>query len=871
MKIERLVAAGFGALKPGLTLEFRPGLNLITAPNETGKSTLAELLTALFYGFGPRKGGAHPFDPWEGGETGGELFYRLADGTGYLLRRHITKRKETAELSDENGRPVNFAGREPGELHLGCPRGVFLTVARLGLDELGQAFSGNPGKERTVTEQALKGYFFQEAATRGSVTNPVAVRQQWREEREKLYSRDRRKGRGDSGLLAEIEKAQRRVDAANRREEEAKEARTGLDGLKEKSASLAREREAAEEELRRAQAALGQARNAARLAELRQQIQELSKQGLVSGEQAQSVQALFKDARELVNGAREARSQAEALAAQAAAQGLGREPREMEMDLDRLAGGLAAARARQREIQAREIVLAGRVKDLTARWGAPPAGLAALDDALPFRLSGLRDDLTQAQAKCRDMEARQDQAASSASLPPAGLALAGLGLALAVVSAILGWDWWGTALGGLAAAAAVGWLVGARRSHAALVAQAGQRLQAAQDEVTRLERELASAEAGLPRGLAEAQPSEMAAARESALNLAQDQAEAAQAQADWRGQWEELMRGLAALGLGEPDNPDQTIEEARRRCRGAAEAAQAAEEKRRTADDLAARTAAAQQKADQALAGLGANDLEGLAQAAARQQQVARLEAQAAEVAGRLPEGQDQPAPDIAQAEATVQEAAARLSELERTAREQAGRGGELRQVLRDLAASGGAAAAQGELARLEQDREELAREHDALLLGEALLERAMEHFRLEAQPNLLVKAAAYLEQATGGAYSWLGADLFQSDASKPPELSARPGPGARDREAAALSRGTRDQLYLALRLALADEVTAGGEILPLILDDPLVNFDDNRLASSLAMIGAVAGQRQVIMLTCHRKQAEILTGLAKCHMLSLE
>ncbi|MBU1157286.1 MAG: hypothetical protein KJ921_15645, partial [Proteobacteria bacterium] len=82
---------------------------------------------------------------------------------------------------------------------------------------------------------------------------------------------------------------------------------------------------------------------------------------------------------------------------------------------------------------------------------------------------------------------------------------------------------------------------------------------------------------------------------------------------------------------------------------------------------------------------------------------------------------------------------------------------------------------------------------------------------------------------------------------------------GAPEREIAALSRGTRDQLYLCLRLALAQEITAQGEPLPLILDDPLVNFDAQRLAAALAMLCRVAEERQVILLTCHPHQAQLL------------
>ena len=70
MRLKRLIVSGFGLLPPGLEIEFAPGLNVLCAPNESGKSTLAELITALFYGFGKRKAGVHPLEPWTGQALG---------------------------------------------------------------------------------------------------------------------------------------------------------------------------------------------------------------------------------------------------------------------------------------------------------------------------------------------------------------------------------------------------------------------------------------------------------------------------------------------------------------------------------------------------------------------------------------------------------------------------------------------------------------------------------------------------------------------------------------------------------------------------------------------------------------------------------
>jgi uncharacterized protein YhaN len=180
------------------------------------------------------------------------------------------------------------------------------------------------------------------------------------------------------------------------------------------------------------------------------------------------------------------------------------------------------------------------------------------------------------------------------------------------------------------------------------------------------------------------------------------------------------------------------------------------------------------------------------------------------------------------------------------------------------------AAQAEAALEELEQRRRGLAREHATTLLAGALLAEAMESFHLEAQPSLIHRAGEYLARISGGAYQWLGSDLFRPDRGGEPHLKARSAPGAPEREAADLSRGARDQLYLCLRLALADEITAEGQSAPLILDDPLVNLDDDRLDAALDMLAQTAGRRQVLLLTCHGQQASLVRQKADCRVLEI-
>ena len=69
-------------------------------------------------------------------------------------------------------------------------------------------------------------------------------------------------------------------------------------------------------------------------------------------------------------------------------------------------------------------------------------------------------------------------------------------------------------------------------------------------------------------------------------------------------------------------------------------------------------------------------------------------------------------------------------------------------------------------------------------------------------------------------------------------------------------SDGTVDQLYLALRLAVARELIPNA---PLVLDDALVRFDDTRLATALEILQQEAQEKQVILFTCQNRERALL------------
>lgn len=76
--------------------------------------------------------------------------------------------------------------------------------------------------------------------------------------------------------------------------------------------------------------------------------------------------------------------------------------------------------------------------------------------------------------------------------------------------------------------------------------------------------------------------------------------------------------------------------------------------------------------------------------------------------------------------------------------------------------------------------------------------------------------------------------------------------------EVSGMSDGTRDQLFLALRLASLERQLASGEPLPFVVDDILIKFDDDRAEATLGQLADLAKRTQVLFFTHHSHLVEI-------------
>lgn len=143
----------------------------------------------------------------------------------------------------------------------------------------------------------------------------------------------------------------------------------------------------------------------------------------------------------------------------------------------------------------------------------------------------------------------------------------------------------------------------------------------------------------------------------------------------------------------------------------------------------------------------------------------------------------------------------------------------------------------------------EAAERYLRLKTAARLLQWSMERFRQTRQGPMLARASEIFQALTLGSFSRLLVDADSHDS--PRLMSIRTG-GNKPVEVPGLSEGTRDQLYLALRLAALDQQASQGSRMPLIADDLFINFDDRRTAAGLQVLGDVSRRMQVILLTHH-------------------
>ena len=132
------------------------------------------------------------------------------------------------------------------------------------------------------------------------------------------------------------------------------------------------------------------------------------------------------------------------------------------------------------------------------------------------------------------------------------------------------------------------------------------------------------------------------------------------------------------------------------------------------------------------------------------------------------------------------------------------------------------------------------------------MLDAVRKYYEREHQPPALREASGYLVRLTGGRYTRVWTPLGEHRLL----VDDREG---RSLPIDVLSSGTREQLFLALRLALINSYARRGVRLPLVLDDVLVNFDAGRAKAAALVLRDFAREgHQVLLFTCHEHIARL-------------
>lgn len=178
----------------------------------------------------------------------------------------------------------------------------------------------------------------------------------------------------------------------------------------------------------------------------------------------------------------------------------------------------------------------------------------------------------------------------------------------------------------------------------------------------------------------------------------------------------------------------------------------------------------------------------------------------------------------------------------------------ELARTRNELARTDGALSQMGNPETLEARKSELygqlarrLEEYDALSTALEALSAANDQLRRRFSPALNRKAGELFAALTGG--RWDGLSLardFSAQAVREGEALPRP--------ALALSAGTAEQLYLAVRLAVCALTVPDA---PILLDDALAAFDDGRMERALALLKKMGEERQILLFSCHSRELD--------------
>ena len=164
----------------------------------------------------------------------------------------------------------------------------------------------------------------------------------------------------------------------------------------------------------------------------------------------------------------------------------------------------------------------------------------------------------------------------------------------------------------------------------------------------------------------------------------------------------------------------------------------------------------------------------------------------------------------------------------------------------------------------LKEQLREHARAWSRLVLAKTLLERTQQKFERERQPDVIKHAQEFFCNVTGKRYN----RLYTPTGERKIMVVDAAGNTKQPHE---LSRGTREQLYLALRFGLIRDLGERTERLPVVIDEVLVNFDPYRARLTAQSLELLARTNQVLVFTCHPGMRDLFVDVAKAKVVEIK
>ena len=163
----------------------------------------------------------------------------------------------------------------------------------------------------------------------------------------------------------------------------------------------------------------------------------------------------------------------------------------------------------------------------------------------------------------------------------------------------------------------------------------------------------------------------------------------------------------------------------------------------------------------------------------------------------------------------------------------------------------------------MEEQLKNHAGEWSRLVVAEALLERTQQLFEQERQPKVIQHAQRCFSSITSGRYPRLFAPIGKESITVVDSNGTNIEPNE-------LSRGTREQLYLALRFGLIREFGEHAEALPVVVDEALVNFDPARTRVVAEAFTTLSETNQILVFTCHPHVCDVFSDVAGAHVVDI-